>query len=41
MEKIIVRGGNRLEGTVKVEGAKTQFCRFWLLHFWQAKGNLY
>lgn len=22
MEKIIVRGGNRLEGTVKVEGAK-------------------
>ena len=28
MEEIIVRGGNQLNGTVRIEGAKMLFCLF-------------
>lgn len=41
MEKIIVHGGHRLEGTVEIEGAKMRFCRFWLQAFLRARAELF
>lgn len=35
MDKLMITGGEPLRGEVKISGAKTRHCLYWLQHYWR------